>query len=117
MLNRFARLATEAYDRCSSPRMACVVLALPRRICPIDPSTVMIIILHHHMLGPNTWALTLENDPLEQPETASYADAIGGDPQCWLFNPRQRAAYRGEQRQNPRDHQQLSRFDPDIERQ
>ena len=52
--DRFARLATEACDRCSSPRMACVVLALPCKICPIDPSAAMAINLHHHMLGPNT---------------------------------------------------------------
>lgn len=54
MPNRFARLATEASDRCSSPRTACVVLTLPCKTWPIIPPAAMAIILHHHTLGLNT---------------------------------------------------------------
>ncbi|EQB30604.1 hypothetical protein M529_19860 [Sphingobium ummariense RL-3] len=49
-----ARLATQACDRCSSPQMVCVVLALPWRTWSIIPSAVMMTVLLHHMLGLNT---------------------------------------------------------------
>ena len=49
-----ASCATEACYRCSSARTACVVLALPCKTCPINPSSAMMTILHHNMLGLTT---------------------------------------------------------------
>ena len=46
----FARFATEACDRRSSPRTACVVLPLPWRIRPLAPSAVMKKNSRHHMV-------------------------------------------------------------------
>ena len=43
----------KARDRCRSPRMARVVLALPCKTCLMGPSAVTMTFLHHHMMGPN----------------------------------------------------------------
>ena len=48
---------TEAFDHCSTARTACVVVALPWSIWPIDRPSCGRIYLYHHMMGPNNGAL------------------------------------------------------------